>query len=130
MLDRLADAPGSFGVAHYHPEFLGDEPCARVWDSQLTTDPWRWLEDQFIHLGPGPGSGPWPLDSTDAVEMRQLAGTVVAVARQFAPDRCTSAKQCFELTRDVRDAVQLMIAELQQPDLLDTEWVAPWVDAV
>jgi hypothetical protein len=48
----------------------------------------------------------------------------------LAPDRCTSATQCFELTRDVRDAVQLMIAELQRPDLLDTDWVSPWMDAV
>jgi hypothetical protein len=61
--------------------------------------------------------------------MRQLAGVVVAVARQFAPDRCTSAAQCFDLTRDVRDAVQLMIAELRSPDLLDTDWVSPWTAA-
>jgi hypothetical protein len=61
--------------------------------------------------------------------VRQLAGVIVAVARQLAPDRCTSATQCFELTRDVRDAVQLMIAELRRPDLLDTDWVSPWTEA-
>jgi hypothetical protein len=55
---------------------------------------------------------------------------VRAAARQFAPDRCTSAAQCFELTRDVHDAVQLMIAELRRPDRLDTEWVSPWTNAV
>ena len=130
LFDRLTDAPGSFGVAHYHPRFLGNEPCPRVWDPQLTSDPWRWLEDQFTHTGTGPESESSPLDATDAAELRQLAGAVVAVARQFAPDSCTSAQQCFELTRDVRDAVQLMIAELRRPDLLDTEWVSPWTDAV
>jgi hypothetical protein len=62
--------------------------------------------------------------------MRQLAGVIVAVARQFAPDRCTSATQCFGLTRDVRDAVRLMIAELRRPDLLDAKWVSPWTGAV
>ncbi len=117
-------------MAHYHPKFVGNEPCPRVWDSQLTADPWQWLEDQFTHMGTGPRSEPWPLDAADSAEVRQLAGAIVAVARQFAPDRCTSAAQCFELTRDVRDAVQLMITEVQRPDLLDTEWVSPWTVAV
>ena len=129
LFDRHTDAPGSFAVAHFHPRFLGNEPCPRVWDSQLTADPWRWLEDQFTQMGTGPGSEPWPLDAADSAEARQIAGVIVAVARQLAPDRCTSATRCFELTRDVRDAVQLMIAELQRPDLLDREWVSPWTDA-
>jgi hypothetical protein len=129
LFDRHTDAPGGFGVAHYHPRFLGNEPCPRVWDAQLTADPWRWLEDQFNELGTGPGGDAWPIDAADGAEMRQLAGAIVAVAKQFAPDRCTSATQCFELTRDARDAVRLMIAELKRPDLLDTEWVAPWTDA-
>ena len=47
LFDRLADAPGTFGVAHYHPQFLGHEPCPRVWDARLTADPWGWLGDQF-----------------------------------------------------------------------------------
>jgi hypothetical protein len=97
-----------------------------VWDSQLTADPWHWLEDQFIHMGTGQGSEQWPLDAPDSADMRQLAAVIVAVARQFAPDRCTSATQCFGLTRDVRDAVRLMIAELRRPDLLDREWVSLW----
>ena len=128
LFDRLTDAPGSFGVAHYHPSFLGNEPCPRVWDPQLTADPWRWLEDQFTQLGTGHGSEPWRLDAADGAELRQLGGVIAELARQFAPDRCGSATQCFELTRDVRDAVQLMVAELRRPDLLDTEWVSPWTD--
>ena len=51
LFDRLADAPGTFGVAHYHPEFSGHEPCPRVWDPALTASPWRWLRDQFASLG-------------------------------------------------------------------------------
>ena len=47
LFDRLADEPGTFGVAHYHPEFSGHEPCPRVWDPELTARPWRWLRDQF-----------------------------------------------------------------------------------
>jgi hypothetical protein len=68
-------------------------------------------------------------NAADGAELRQLAGVIVAVARPLGPDRCTSATQCFELTKDARDAVQLMISELRRPDLLDTDWVAPWTDA-
>jgi hypothetical protein len=130
LFDRHTDAPGSFAVAHYHPKFLGNEPCPRVWHSQLTADPWRWLENQFTHMGTEQTGEPGPLDAADSAEMRQLADVIVAVAKQFAPDRCTSATQCFDLTRDARDAVQLMIAELRRPHLLDAEWVSPWTDAV
>jgi hypothetical protein len=39
LFDRLADEPGTFGVAHYHPEFSGNEPCPRAWDPELTAGP-------------------------------------------------------------------------------------------
>jgi hypothetical protein len=126
LFDRHTDAPGTFGVAHFHPQFLGVEPCPRVWDPQLTADPYRWLGDQFSQLGAGSGRDPWPVDSGDAAELSQLADVVVSVAQRFGPDRCPSAKQCYELTRDARGAVQLMLTELQRPDLLDEDWVAPW----
>jgi hypothetical protein len=129
LFDRHTDAPGSFGVAHYHPKFIGNEPCPRVWDPQLTADPWRWLRDQFTHMGTGHESVTPPPDTADEAELRQLADVIVAVAKEFAPDRCTSASQCYGLTRDALDAVQLMISELQRPDLLDTEWVSPWTEA-
>jgi hypothetical protein len=126
LFDRHTDPPGSFGVAHFHPHFLGNEPCPRVWDPELQADPYRWLGDQFAWLGQRAGREPWPVDAGDAAELRQLADTVVPMAQQFGPDRCTSAKRCFELTRDVRDAVQVMLTELQRPDLLDEDWLAPW----
>jgi len=128
LFDRHSDPPGSFGVAHFHPEFLGNEPCQRVWDRQLTADPWRWLEAQFEQLGAGEGRKPWTVDPADAVRLRRMGPVIVAVARHFAPARCTSARQCFELTSDVRDAVKLMLASLRRPDLLDDEWVRPWRD--
>jgi hypothetical protein len=122
LFDRLTDAPGTFAVAHYHPHFEGNEPCPRAWDPQLTASPWDWLEDQIRQLG----HGAWQLYPPDAGELSGQAGTVVALAQQFAPDRCRSAAQCFELTTDVSDAVRIMLSELQQPELLDTERVAPW----
>ncbi len=126
VFDRLADPPGSYGAAHYHPEFAGNEPCPRTWDRELTADPWRWLRDQFTNLGAGPGSTAWELEPADAGELSGQADVIVALARQFAPDRCHSALECFQLTRDVREAVQLMIEYLRRPDLLDAERVALW----
>src|SRR2546430_8041169 len=89
------------------------EPSARCWDAALSADPWTWLGDQITSLGaaagPGGDGAPWPLDPADAAELPGLAGTVVATARQFGPDRCRSAGQCHQLTRDVQEAVQIMM---------------------
>jgi hypothetical protein len=127
LFDRLADPPGSFSAAHYHPRFDGNEPRARHWDAALTADPWTWLGDQIASLGTAAGGAAWPLDPGDAAELPGLAGTVVATAQQFAPARCRSPAECFELTRDVQDAVQLMIATLRAPDRLDRDRAAPWL---
>jgi hypothetical protein len=126
LFDRLAEAPGAFGAAHFHPRFDGNEPCARVWDARLTADPWGWLGDQVANAGAVSGHGPWPVNPADAAEIRELAGTVVAAARPFEASQCASAADCYRQTRDVRDTVRLMIATLTNPGLLDTAWVAPW----
>ncbi len=126
LFDRLADKPGSFGVAHYHPGFSGHEPSDRAWDPELTADPWRWLHGQVTSLGAAGGGSPWPLEPGDAAELSGLATAVVALARQFAPGTCGSAAQCFQLTRDARESVQLMIKYLRRPDLLDLGWTSPW----
>jgi hypothetical protein len=42
LFDRVGDPPGSYGVAHFHPEFSDDEPCPRAWDAALTASPWDW----------------------------------------------------------------------------------------
>jgi hypothetical protein len=126
LFDRLTDQPGSFGVAHYHPQFDGNEPCDRVWDKNLTADPWRWLHDQMASLGESASGSPWPLEPADAAQLSGLATAVVDLARQFSPDRCGSAEQCFTLTRDARESVQLMIEYLRRPDLLDLDRTALW----
>jgi hypothetical protein len=126
LFDGLSDPPGTFNVAHFHPEFRANEPCPRVWDPELNAEPWQWLAAQFEQLGGVEGRGPRTLDAADAAALRCLSPAIVAIAKQFAPEQCTSAAQCFELTRDARDAVQLMLASLQRPDLLDEDWVKPW----
>jgi hypothetical protein len=125
LFDRLTDAPGSFAAAHYHPKFDGNEPCPRDWSPHLTASPWEWLGEQVAQLGSGRGR----LDAADSRELSELSAPIVALAQQFAPDRCRSAAQCFELTRDVRDAVALMVAQLRRPDLLDAEHVRLWTAA-
>jgi hypothetical protein len=127
LFDRLADAPGSFGAAHYHPEFSGNEPCPRVWDPELTARPWPWLRDQFAHPGAARGNGRWPLEPSDTAELSALADVIVTLARQVAPDRCRSAAECYQLTGDARESVQLMIKQVRQPGRLDLEWVSPWL---
>lgn len=127
LFDRLADAPGSFAAAHYHPQFTGNEPSARFWDAALTANPWTWLGDQITSLGAKAGGVAWPLDPGDAAELPGLASAVVATARQFGPAECRSPAECFQLTRDVQDAVQLMIATLRAPERLDRARAAPWL---
>ena len=128
LFDRLTDEPGSYAVAHFHPEFSDNEPCPRVWDAALTASPWDWLGDQLTTAGTASGY-PWPIDPADASELSGVAGTVVATARQVAPERCGSAAECYRLTRDARDSVRLMIEYLRRPDLLDRDWVSPWRQA-
>jgi len=126
LFDRLTDEPGTFGVAHYHPEFHGNEPCDRVWSGELTADPWRWLHEQVASAGAAAGGKAWPIEAEDADELAGLAPAVVEVAQRFAPAHCSSAAQCFSLTRDARESVRLMMEYLRRPELLDREWTAPW----
>ena len=126
LFDRLADEAGRFGAAHYHPAFSGNEPCERVWDPVLTADPWGWLGDQLTSPAAVPATAVRQLDPEDAEQLRDLAAAVVAQARQVSPECCSSSAECFRLTRDARQAVQMMIGFLREPALLDTDWVAPW----
>jgi hypothetical protein len=129
LFDRLTDPAGSFGAAHYHRGFSGNEPSGRVWDPALTADPWSWLGDQLASTGRGPGDASGLLDRQDAEELSGLAAEVVTLARQFAPARCQSSAECFALTRDVRETVALMVESVREPGLLDAGWLAPWMTA-
>ena len=128
LFDRLTDEPGSYRVAHFHPEFSGNEPCARVWDAALTASPWDWLRDQMTTAGAASGHS-WPVGPADASDLGGLADAVVTAGRQVAPERCSSAADCYRLTRDARDSVRLMIEYLRRPDLLNEAWVSPWLQA-
>jgi hypothetical protein len=127
LFDRVDSEARAFGAAHYHPRFNGNEPCGRVWDPALTADPWRWLADQVASLGTASGHERWPLHPEDASDLPMLTDQIVTLARRFSPHRCGSAAECFRMTRDVREAVQLMIEGLERPELLDVARVSPWM---
>jgi hypothetical protein len=124
LFDRLGDEPGTFRVAHYHPAFNGDEPCDRVWDPELTADPWAWLHSQIVRAGSGADTLPVPPE--DAEDFRSMAEHLVATAQQFSPAACRSRAECYRLTRDEREAVRLMVAYLKDPSRLDKDAVALW----
>lgn len=127
LFDRVGDPPGSFSVAHYHPRFHDVEPCDRVWDEHLSSDPWGWLEKRLRDAGTA--SATWPaLDDEDAAELAAQATDVVAIAQQFSPARCTSTAECYRQTRDVRGAVQLMVQSLKDPGALDRAAVSLWTE--
>jgi len=130
LFDRLDGPPGNYSVAHYHPQFAGDEPSGRNWDQALTADPWAWLGAQLASFGGAGGDEPWPLSPADAADLSRYADQVVAAARGFAPELCHSAEQCYQLTQDARDTVQVMIKYLERPGLLDRDWVSPWTAPV
>ena len=128
LFDRLGDPPGSFAAAHFHPYFDGHEPCDRVWDDRLTADPWGWLREQVLGFGTGSASQPAPLDPDDAADLRSMVDQVVEAAERFSPAGCTSTANCYQLTRDVRETVQLMTRNLHDPSRLDREAVSRWTE--
>jgi len=129
LFDRHTDAPGTFAVAHFHPQFLGTEPCPRVFEPELNASPFDWLGHQFAAVGGTGDRDPWKLERADAEELSGMSAAIVMLAKTLGPDQCASAAQCYALTRDAREAVQIMMATLRQPDRLDQEWTAPWRDA-
>jgi hypothetical protein len=66
------------------------------------------------------------VDPADAAELSGLADAVVALARQVSPERCHSPAGCYQLTRDARESVQLMMGSVRRPDRLDVDWIRLW----
>src|SRR5204862_1339189 len=102
LFDRLADPPGSFSAAHYHPRFTGNEPSGRFWDAALTADPWTWLGDQITSLGTAAGGAGVPVDPADAAERPGLASAVAAPALPLPPAERPAPAECARLTRDTQ----------------------------
>ncbi len=77
-------APGSFDRTHYHPRFEGWEPGARVFDADLSADPFGWLAarlsvlEELLEQGGMTAEVAGPLD---ALALARATPDIVAAAR-------------------------------------------------
>ena len=128
LFDRLDGTPGGFDAAHFHPRFLGVEPCERNWADEIKKTPWEWLHRQLSDVAAIAATAGVELTDpeTTGAQVRADAAAIVAAARSCAGAECHSAQQCFDRTRDAADAVRIMLDKLDRPELLDRDRVALW----
>jgi len=50
LFDQVTSPPGNLLSAHFHPGFNGNEPCPRVWDPDIRSDPLAWLGRELSDL--------------------------------------------------------------------------------
>lgn len=131
LFDRVDGVAGGFEAAHYHPHFVGVEPCQRHWADEIKAAPWDWLERQLSDVaGVAAVAGARLRDPAAAAEhVRADVPEIVDAARGRAATRCRSKAQCFAWTRDVSSSVDVMLGALARPDLLDEDRVSPWREA-
>jgi hypothetical protein len=129
LFDRLDRPAGTFSAAHFHPRFHDVEPSDRVFQEELTADPWAWATAQLSDLGAVADAAGLPPDTVadDARDVREQVALIIDTARTLAPSRCRSRDQCFRLTRDVAGTVRIMVDNLADPGLLDPAEVEPWL---
>ncbi|UGQ09044.1 hypothetical protein LO772_18920 [Yinghuangia sp. ASG 101] len=88
LLESVKSPPGSFDRTHHHPRFDGWEPCDRVFDVELSTDPLAWTADRladFTALLAASGVPPHELGPNDAADLRAATPDIVdATARLLA----------------------------------------------
>ncbi|MHA6619917.1 hypothetical protein [Pseudonocardia sp. DLS-67] len=131
LFDRLDGTPGAFEAAHFHPHFVGVEPCERHWDDAVKATPWDWLAGRLTDIaGIAAAAGVRLRDPATANEQVAAdADAIVGAARGRAAELCGSAQRCHDWTRDVEAAVHAMLGSLRRPDLLDRDRVSPWLPA-
>jgi len=131
LFDRLDRPAGTFSAAHFHPRFDGDEPSDRVFQEELTADPWAWAVGELSDLKAVADAAGLPPDAVadDAGDVREQAALIVDTARTLAPTTCRSRHQCFRMTRDVAETVRIMVDNLAGPTLLDRDAVRLWLTA-
>jgi hypothetical protein len=131
LFDRLDGTPGAFEAAHFHPHFVGVEPCERHWDDAVKAAPWDWLHSCLTDVaGVVAAAGVRLRDpATENEQVRADAEAIVGAARSRAPMLCGSERQCHAWTRDAEAAVHVMLGALRRPDLLDRDRVSPWLPA-
>jgi hypothetical protein len=129
LFDRVGGVPGGFEAAHFHPSFIGVEPCQRTWADEVKKTPWDWLHRRLSDIPDIVATAGAKLAEPDAerAAVAADAAMIVEVAQGRAGSECRSTVQCHAWTRDAASAVRLMVADLERPDLLDRDRVAPWL---
>lgn len=77
--------PGNFDRAHFHPRFIGDEPCDRQWDAALTRMPFGWLQENLENMSRVFTEAGFADLATghDVRRIREMAPGIVSVARSL-----------------------------------------------
>jgi hypothetical protein len=85
LFDQIGGPPGNLRSAHFHPRFLGVEPCDRHWSDAVNRDPLGWLAEQLGDLrqlceraGVDVAGAPW-LDRDASALRRALPAVTAAV---------------------------------------------------
>jgi len=85
LFDQVDGPPGNLRSAHFHPTFLGVEPCQRHWSDEVRDDATGWLAAQLGDLrglleqsGVDVTNAPW-LDGDAAALRAAVPGVVAAV---------------------------------------------------
>jgi hypothetical protein len=131
LFDRLDGTPGAFEAAHFHPYFVGVEPCERHWEDAVKATPWDWLGSRLTDVAGIVATAGTPLrdPATANAQVAADAEAIVGAARSRAATLCGSKQQCHAWTQDAEAAVHSMLGSLRQPDLLDRDRVSPWLPA-
>ena len=82
LLESVAGPPGSFDRTHCHPAFDGWNPGRRVYESEMSADPFGWLGNSLADLDGLLASAGFPADAAgpgDAESLRAAAPEIVAV---------------------------------------------------
>ncbi|MFD4433114.1 hypothetical protein [Nocardia sp. NPDC058497] len=85
LLESVDGRPGSFDRVHHHPWFDGWNDCERVFDSELSADPFGWLERQLSDLPnllAKAGVDVGAVTPGDLVELPRAAAEIVDVTRR------------------------------------------------
>jgi hypothetical protein len=131
LFDRVDGVRGGFEAAHFHPRFVGVEPCERHWADVVKAAPWDWLHEQMSDIAAVVAESvpARSVTAADAEQVRADAPTIVAAAQSRAATRCDSKERCHAWTRDAAHSVHLMLDRLARPELLDRDRVSPWLDS-
>lgn len=86
LLESVAGPVGSYNRTHHHPVFKGWDPSSRVFDRELSKDPFGWLASQLADPEAIIARAGFPADTASQADVdgvRDSAPEIVAAARDL-----------------------------------------------